>query len=75
MCIRDSIRAFFKSIILENAKLLSFTIPKSFLMIHDLIFVKDKDFTGLKYIDEIKTLIKPIRVEESQICFLINHTL
>ena len=28
----SDIRAFFKSIILENAKLLSFTIPESFLM-------------------------------------------
>jgi hypothetical protein len=44
-------------------------------MMHDLIFVKDKDFTGLKYIDEIKTLIKIIKVLESQNCFLINHTL
>src|SRR6056300_17702 len=61
----SSIRAFFEPIILVNAKLLSFTIPKSFLMIHDLIFVKDKDFTGLKYIDEIKTLIKIIMVVES----------
>ena len=69
------IKAFFESTILENAKLLSFTIPKSFLMIHDLIFVKDKDFTGLKYIDEIKTLIKIIRVVESQRYFLINRTL
>jgi hypothetical protein len=43
--------------ILEKANFLSFKIPKFFLTSHDSIFIKDKDFTGLKYIDEIKTLI------------------
>ena len=45
--------ALFLLIILEKANFLSSKIPKSFLISHDSIFVKDKDFIGLKYIKEI----------------------
>ena len=41
------------SITLEKANFLSFKIPKFFLISHDSIFVKDKDFIGLKCIEEI----------------------
>ena len=53
----NSERALSELMILEKANFLSFKIPKFFLTSHDSIFIKDKDFTGLKYIDEIKTLI------------------